>query len=298
MKEKLDVNVNNLKIVTKSVYKESQRVNLITLASSSSFYLILTFIPTMLLLTRLVGLFIPEGGQASKVVTGYLGLFIPSHLEGAIEMIGGILSKALYAKGSYTFFNFAVLATSCFGFINSIWRNLAIITHDKSYNSVKKYYKGIIFLAIGLIFLLCVFFLPMLIGFLISLLKFPFIMNILEYFNVADLYTKVLGYIESAKYISYLLTLVFASVFFKFILLNKVDFKRAFLGAFIFTSLLSIVRVSFYLYANMVTSGLLNNYGASYIVVLMYIWVFLSMILFYSSIVVSLEMMKFKLKGS
>ena len=278
----------------KNIINECSRVNLVTLASSSSFYLILTFIPTMLLLTRIVGFFLPEDGESTRIITKYLGLIIPTNLQGAIEIIGKILSKALYAKGSYTIFNLVILAGSSMGFINSIWRNLSIITHDNSYNSLKKYLKGFVFLAIGITFFLCVFFLPTLLSFIFTMLKIPFILNILNYFSLSELYQSVLEYLNSAEYISYVLTVLFATLFYKFILFDKVDTKRAAIGAFLFTSSLSLVRVTFYLYADMVTSGLLSSYGASYIIVLMYIWVFLIMVLFYSSIIISLELMKFK----
>ena len=285
-------------VAFKGILKECDRVNIVTLASSSSFYLILTFIPTMLLVTRLIGLILPEDGKGLELVTKYLELFIPNKLNGAVDIIGKILNKALYAKGSYTFFNLLVLAASSMGFINSVWRNLAIITDDKTYNSYRKYYKGLLFLLIGVSFFLCVFFLPTLLSFFATLLRFPFILNVLEYFNLATLYEKILTYLNSVDYISYILTVIFATIFFKFILFQKVDNKRAFIGALVFTSSLGIVRISFYLYADMVTSGMLSNYGASYIVVLMYIWVFLIMMLFYSSIVISLELMKFRVSES
>ncbi len=280
------MNYKNILISTKKKFEDS---NVITLASSSSFFFILTFVPTVLLLVRLLGSVLGENSQSLSIISKYISFLVPQNVQGVVPMIKNIIQKPMFASGSYTFFNLVFLAVSSLGFFNSIWRNLTIITEDSSYNTVKKYVKGLGAMLIAFAFLLITFFFPMISNGLFSIMESTPIMKILETLKIVSLIETIDLLMTRFDYISYILISIFMIILFKYILFSKVKTKSAAVGAILFTISLALIKSSFYLYANLVSQGLLKNYGASYIIVLMYIWVFVAMVLFYSSIILCLE---------
>lgn len=280
------MNYKNILINTKKRFENS---NVITLASSSSFFFILTFVPTVLLLVRLLGSVLGENSPSLSIISKYISFLVPQNVQGVVPMIKNIIQKPMFASGSYTFFNLIFLAVSSLGFFNSIWRNLTIITEDSSYNTVKKYVKGLGAMLIAFAFLLITFFFPMISNGLFSIMESTPIMKILEVLKIVSLIESIDLLMTRFDYISYILISIFMIILFKYILFSKVRTKSAAVGAILFTISLALIKSSFYLYANLVSQGLLKNYGASYIIVLMYIWVFVAMVLFYSSIILCLE---------
>ncbi len=282
----------NYKRLFFNIKNQFLKSSVVTLASSSSFFFILTFVPTVLLVTRLFGFILGGQSDSLEIIAKYIGFIVPENLSGVIPMIKRLVAKSMFASGSYTIFNFIILGVSSLGFVNSIWRNLAIITEDNSYNSVKKYYRGIGAILIALSFVMTIFFLPMILNGVLFLANKTPIMAILAKFNILSIFEESVRVVNRFDAVSYIFTSIFMIVLFKYILFSKVSTKSAAVGAVFFTVTLGLIKSSFYLYANLVSSGLLKNYGASYIIVLMYVWVFVAMILFYSSIILSIEIEK------
>jgi membrane protein len=280
----------------KDLYQECDKKHILTLASSSTFFLILTFVPALLLLTRFLGFFL--GGESAKVsmILGYASHFLPPNLTGMMDILDKLLNNALFAQGPYTLFNFVFLTILSLGFINSIWRSIAIITEDQSMNSIKKIVKGVGTLAMGLGFLLLLFWMPVLFKGLSYLFKSDLFLAATRMFirggqvNFVDD-----GLITFFNILAYILFAVFISVLFKYLLHRGADWVSSFSSGVFFTFAIYVLKQLFFLYVGLAKDGLVQNYGASYSIVLVLIWCLCAMSLFYFSLILALLVKRYRL---
>lgn len=275
-------------ILLKKLKKECEDKHIITLASSSSFFLILTFVPFTLLLTRVLGFVVgPESGKF-QLLMNYLSQLTPPNLDGVLIIIEGLLKKSLYAKSQFTLMNLIFLLLSSFGFINSVWRAIAIITEEKAMRSVTRLFKGLGALGISFIFFLVIFWIPILMRGVSFVLESDFVQGFLRFLKVERVMDYGFDLFFGVDIFSYALIILFFGVLFKYILHPKVNFKSALVGASFFGFSMVGIKSSFYFYVDLTKNGLMQNYGASYTFVLMFVWILVSMIIFYFSVIFTL----------
>lgn len=275
-------------ILLKKLKKECEDKHIITLASSSSFFLILTFVPFTLLLTRVLGFVVgPESGKF-QLLMNYLSQLTPPNLDGVLIIIEGLLKKSLYAKSQFTLMNLIFLLLSSFGFINSVWRAIAIITEEKAMRSITRLFKGLGALGISFIFFLVIFWIPILMRGVSFVLESDFVQGFLRFLKVERVMDYGFDLFFGVDIFSYALIILFFGVLFKYILHPKVNFKSALVGASFFGFSMVGIKSSFYFYVDLTKNGLMQNYGASYTFVLMFVWILVSMIIFYFSVIFTL----------
>lgn len=286
------VNRNKILSFCSTIKDECDKKHILTLASSSSFFLILTFVPFTLLLTRALGLFLGVigDGETSQfdLLVSYSSRFIPANLTGVVKVLSGLLKNALFAQGKYTIINFVFLFISSLGFINSIWRALSIITNDKNMNSIKKVLKGGGLIGIAFTFFIVVFFLPMIFKGLSFILSLKYVAKVLNFLHIKDLMTAENFEFFGMDFISFGLIIVFFTFLFKYILHPRVNLKSSLVGSLVFSLSMILLKGTFFLYVQLVKDGLMQNYGASYSLVLMFVWIFISMTIFYFSVIFTL----------
>ena len=271
-----------------TLYKECKSKHILTLASSSSFFLLITFVPFTLLIVKALGFVI--GGQEDQyhLILNYVKQLVPSNLKGVVDIFSKVLQKALFAKGSHTIINFSFLFLSTLGFVNSIWRALGLITGEKEINSLMKVVKGIGIVGLAFIFFLVMFFMPVIIELLQHIVELGFVVNTLAFLNLDKVLSVQNISVYTMDFLSFALIVGFFTSLFKYILHPRVKTKSALVGAFVFSTLMIILKTSFYLYVDLTKSGLVQNYGASYSIVLMFVWILSSMAIFYFSVIFTL----------
>ena len=272
----------------KELKRQCELKHIVMLASSSSFFLILTFVPFALLLTRALGLFFGPEGEKFQLIMDYLTQLTPPNLNGALVIIENLLKNALFAKTEFTTLNFIFLLISSFGFINSVWRAMAIITEQKAMKSFTRLVKGIGALGISFTFFLIIFWLPILIRGVDFILSLKYVANFVRFLHLEHLLDLGVNAFFGVDLFSYALIIIFFAILFKYILHPRVDFKSALAGAAFFGFSMVGIKSSFFFYVALTKNGLVQNYGASYSFVLMFIWIFISMIIFYFSVIFSL----------
>jgi membrane protein len=274
--------------ILKKLKHECESKHIVMLASSSSFFLILTFVPFILLLTRALGIFFGPEGEKFQLIMDYLAQLTPPNLNGVLVILENLLKNALYAKTKFTTLNLFFLLISSFGFINSVWRAMAIITEERAMRSFKRLIKGLGALGISFTFFLIIFWIPILMRGINYVLSLKYIQDFIEFLHLEKILDMGVNAFFGIDIFSYALIIFFFAILFKYILHPRVNFKSALVGASFFGFSMVGIKSSFYFYVDLTKNGLVQNYGASYTFVLMFIWIFVSMIIFYFSVIFSL----------
>ncbi len=276
--------------------KDCDRSHLGILAASSSFYLILTFVPLVLVLTRILGYFFGPEGEKFDLLMVYVYELIPPHLDGVVNIIADMLKKSLFANKGFSIINTFFLMISSLGFINSIWRALSVITGEKNASQLVKTIKGVGVLAITCGFLTLAFIIPILFQLLAKVSEIGYIAKIIAFFKIEKIFEILNSLVFGADVVSVIMIIVFMMSILRYILHPRVNLKSALLGSGIFTILIILVKSLFFYYVSFVEAGMVANYGASYALILLFIWILFSMLVFYFSVLLSLNFHKFYYK--
>ncbi|EQC45325.1 YihY/virulence factor BrkB family protein [Bacteriovorax sp. Seq25_V] len=276
--------------------KDCDRSHLGILAASSSFYLILTFVPLVLVLTRILGFFFGPEGEKFDLLMVYVFELIPPHLDGVVNIIADMLKKSLFANKGFNIINTFFLLISSLGFINSIWKALSVITGEKNASQVVKTIKGIGVLAITCGFLTLAFIIPIVFQLITKISEVGYIAKMIAFFKIEKIFEILNSLIIGADIVSVIMIVIFMMSILRYILHPRINFKSALLGSGVFTILIISVKSLFFFYVSFVEAGLVANYGASYALILLFIWILFSMFVFYFSVLLSLNFHKYYYK--
>ena len=278
-----------MKRLIKRVYNESRDKHIILLSSSSTFFLLLSIVPFLLLLLKSIGLLLGESQNQAESILKIVTYFLPNNLEGLASPIKNLLINALFASKDFTLLNAGVLLISAFGFINSIWRGLLVITEDNSIYDYKKYFKGFLLILSTLLLFLSSLIIPLLTKGTEYILSFSIVKSTLDFFHLENLTNFGLNYIFNNGWIAAILIILYMSFFFKLLLGNRASWKNSLKGSSLFYGLLLILKLAFSYYMNLTKEGLISSYGSYYGFIFILIWILSLMVVFYFSIIVSLS---------
>ncbi len=260
-----------------------------TLASSSTFYLLITIIPSLLLLIRAVGFFLGNLQQTQKYIFIIGAKFFPAVAPELLLKIQAMIKGPLFAGTKFTIINFALLAVSAMTFLNSLWSGLFIITEDKSNISWSRVLKGFVIVGITILAVILLFILPPILIYLIKMVKKNFMMDFLyQSFEFMRPFLKWVKSIDVRKTMwlrSNGLHSIFVFVYFSFLyqwLFNwKLYWREAFTAAFTFALSVYVGKDLFWIYIYSVKRGLMQSYGELYSSILGLVWIFFLMCFFF-----------------
>jgi uncharacterized BrkB/YihY/UPF0761 family membrane protein len=165
---------------------------------------------------------------------------------------------------------------------------MAIITEEKAMRSFKRLFKGLGALGISFTFFLVIFWIPILMRGVSFIVNNKYVNELIHFLHIENILNYGFDLFFGIDIFSYFLIILFFAVLFKYILHPRINFKSALVGASTFGFSMVGIKSSFYFYVELTKNGLVQNYGASYTFVLMFIWIFVSMIIFYFSVIFSL----------
>jgi membrane protein len=282
----------NIKDGTKNLYNGAMLFNEkkgTTLASSSTFYALITIIPFLLLTVRGIGYFLGNINQTQKYIFILGSRFFPEVAPQFLVTIQNLIKGPLFAGTQFTILNFIFLSVSTITFLNSIWMGIYFITEDESILSLWKILKGFVIIGITLFMVLALFMLPPLIIFVIKFIQTNIITQF--FYENFDLLRPFLTFIKkinlrrsywlNSGVLQVSLLIIYFTILYRWLFSWKIQLKEAFIAALAFSMSVYIGKSIFWVYIYYVRTGLISNYGDLYTSVVGVIWLFYLMCFFF-----------------
>lgn len=260
-----------------------------TLASSSTFYLLITVVPSLLLLIRGVGFFLGNLAQTQKYIFIIGSKFFPEVAPELLMRLQSMIKGPLFAGTKFTIINFLILGISAITFLNSIWSGLYIITEDKLAISWSRILKGFVIIGITILAVLLLFILPPVIIYLLKIIKNNFMMDfIYQTFDFLRPFLKWIKTVDVRKtywlrssFLHSSLVFVYFTILYQWLFNWKLKWKEAILGASTFAFSVFIGKDLFWIYIYSVKKGMMSSYGELYSSILGLVWIFFLMCFFF-----------------
>ncbi|MBP9680573.1 MAG: YihY/virulence factor BrkB family protein [Bacteriovorax sp.] len=260
-----------------------------TLASSSSFYALITVVPFVLLMVRGVGYFLGNLNRTQKYLFIIGEQFFPDVAPELLLKIQALIKGPLFAGTNFTLLNFMFLAVTILTFLNSIWMGIYFITGDKNILSLWKILKGFVIIGMTLLMIGLIFILPPVIIFIIKFVQsnyltrfiydnFEFLrpqLNFLLNINLKKSYWLNSNILHITVLIAYF------TVLYRWLFLWKIKLSEAFVAALTFSFSVFLGKSLFWIYIYYVRAGLMSNYGDFYTSVVGVVWLFYLMCFFF-----------------
>lgn len=260
-----------------------------TLAAASSFYVLLTIVPLVLLIIRVVGLFVGDIAQVQSQTFTLVSTTFPSVAPEMIERLQTVVSGPLFGGAKFTIINFIILSWSSISFFNSIWNGLYIMTDDHSYVSLWKHLKGLVVIGITISLMIFIIGVPPLIVAVINFIKTNDIIQALA--EVVPGLVTLKSFITSFSFgenfllksslLSFIVFLGYFTLLYRWFFAWKLSWKEAALGSTLFVCLLFLGKNFFWIYLNYMRASLIKNYGDYYTFIVGIIWIFFVMCFFF-----------------
>lgn len=273
------------KIITRDFLKlfisECKNKHALMLAASSSFFFLLCLIPFLYLISTALGLVFSGGINNTEKVLMHFSTIIPSEIMPSIKFILGHINKSIQTQHQNILMHRIFLVISSLGFFSSIWRAIEIITEEKAVNSFFKMLKSLGGILIS--FVLCA---GLVIGpVILNSIQLIFKKGLLKEIEVIQKFNFSQLQVHGVNLFSTIMLVVFFFVFFKYVLNKRAKFISLLLASIMFTVLIILAKFGFLSYIMMVKDNLVGNFGSFYSVVLVMIWILISILSFYISII-------------
>lgn len=260
-----------------------------TLASSSTFYALITAIPLLLLIVRGIGYFLGNINQTQKYLFVLGSRFFPEVAPQLLLTLQGMIKGPLFAGRQFTIFNFLILAVSAITFLNSIWMGIYFITEDKEILSLWRILRGFVIIGITLLMVLAIFLLPPAIIYVIKFIQtnmltqffydnFDFLRPVLTFIKKINL-RKSYWLNSSALHVTVLI--IYFTVLYRWLFSWKITLKEAFVASLTFSVSIFLGKYIFWIYFSFLRGSLMRNYGDLYTTVVGVIWLFYLMCFFF-----------------
>ena len=271
-----------------------------TLASSSTFYILLTIVPFFLLIIRVIGMLLGDVESTQVHIFDLTAKFLPDVAPEILTKVQGMVKGPLFANGQFTALNFIILMASSLSFFNSIWNGLFLITEDKSYLNLSKHLKGLFVIGVTILSLSFLFFMPTLIFYIGKLMSNNIIVEFVE-LNFPDLFSRLsyfspstfeLGFVLKSNFFHFIIFSLFFTFLYRWFFSWKLSFKQSLVGSLTFSLLVILGKNLFWIYFMYVRETLIRNYGDYYTLIIAIIWLYLTMSFFYYGTCVCTTLMK------
>ncbi|MFA6238311.1 MAG: YhjD/YihY/BrkB family envelope integrity protein [Bacteriovorax sp.] len=260
-----------------------------TLASSSSFYALITIVPFALLMVRGIGYFLGNLDRTQKYIFLIGSRFFPEVAPQLLIQLQALIKGPLFAGTNFTLLNFFFLAVTTITFLNSIWMGIFFITDDKSILSTWRILKGFVIIGMTLMMLGLVFILPPVIIFLIKFMQtnwvtqffwdnFDFLRPAMRYILKINL-RKSYWLHSNTLHIGILI--IYFTALYRWLFSWKIQLHEAFVASMTFTISVFVGKSLFWIYMYYVRTSLMRNYGDLYTSVMGVVWLFYLMCFFF-----------------
>jgi membrane protein len=260
-----------------------------TLASSSSFYALITVVPFILLMVRGVGYFLGNLNRTQKYLFIIGEQFFPEVAPELLLKVQLLIKGPLFAGTNFTLLNFIFLAVTTLTFLNSIWMGIFFITGDKNILSLWKILKGFVIIGMTLLMIGLIFILPPIIIFIIKFVQtnyltrfiydnFEFLRPLLNFLLNINLKK---SYWLNSNTLHITVLIAYFTALYRWLFLWKIEMKEAFVAAMAFSVSVFLGKSLFWIYIYYVREGLMRNYGDFYTSVVGVVWLFYLMCFFY-----------------
>lgn len=260
-----------------------------TLASSSTFYALITIVPFLLLTVRGIGYFLGNINRTQKYLFVLGGRFFPEVAPQFLVTLQNMIKGPLFAGTQFTVLNFFVLMVSTVTFLNSIWMGIYFITEDKSILSIWRILKGFVIIGITLLMVMLLFLLPPAIIYVVKFIQtnmitqffyenFDFLRPVLTFIKKINLRR---SYWLNSSFLHITIMIAYFTVLYRWLFSWKIQMKEAFIAALAFSTSLFIGKSLFWVYIYYVRGSLMRNYGDLYTTVVGVIWLFYLMCFFF-----------------
>ena len=286
----------NVKIYLFDIYRTYLKAFLLfkerraqTLAAAACFYLLLTSIPFLLLMARVVGYFLGDLKETGDQIIAMSGQFFPDASNELLITLKKVIEGPIFSESKFNIVNVFILIASSLTFTNVIWNGLFLITGDKSYVSRWKYVKGLVIILVTIVIMLFTLIMPTMIFMLVDFAKNNTITDFLyNYFdNLRPLIDslKVMTFDFQYMLVTNLLPAIIFILFFTFLyrwFFNwRISSGQALLGTMTFVISLLVGKSLFLIYFIYMRQNLLLKYGDFYTFVVALIWIFQVMVFFF-----------------
>lgn len=260
-----------------------------TLASSSTFYVLITIVPFLLLTVRGIGYFLGNINRTQKYIFVLGGHFFPDAAPQFLHSLQNMIKGSLFAGTQLTLINFFFLAISTITFLNSIWMGIYTITEDKNALLTWKILKGFVIVGITFIMVMILFLIPPLIIYIIKFvqtnLMTQFFYENFDFLRPFFVYVKTINlkksYWLNSSFLHISLLIIYFTFLYRWLFSWKIQMKEAFIAALTFSLSIFFGKSLFWVYVYYVRAGLMRNYGDLYTTILGIIWIFYLMCFFF-----------------
>ncbi|MGZ3787023.1 MAG: YihY/virulence factor BrkB family protein [Bacteriovorax sp.] len=260
-----------------------------TLASSASFYALITVVPFALLMVRGIGYFLGNLDKTQKYLFVIGSQFFPEVAPQLLTKLQVLIKGPLFAGTNFTLLNFIFLAISAITFLNSIWMGIFFITDDKSILSLWRILKGFVIIGMTLLMLGMIFILPPVIIYVIKFVQsnyltrfiydnFDFLRPMLKFFLKINLRK---SYWLNSNMLHITVLIVYFTALYRWLFSWKIHLHEAFVAAMAFSLSVFAGKSLFWIYIYYVRTSLMRNYGDLYTTVMGVIWLFCLMCFFF-----------------
>lgn len=259
------------------------------MAAASSFYVIISMVPLMLLLIRLLGFFIGDLSRGSDEIFMYMEQFLPDFSSEIFETMKNLISGPLFGGAHVTSVNLFLLLLTSLSFFNSIWNGLYLITNDRSYLSFWKNVKGVVIIGVTIGILILSLVLPKLFIAIVQVMQnnfvvdliwelFPPLRPIVESLQVYDI--SRWKFFTSLPFYMFIF-LVYFTLLYRWFFAWKLPYFNSLVAALTFVLSMMIGKNLFFIYFFYVRENLVRNYGDFYTLIIGLMWVYFVMCFFY-----------------
>lgn len=271
-----------------------------TLAAASSFYFLLTIVPSILIFVRALGFIFGDMSGAIEQVFLVTDSFFPKMTGAFVVAIKELVTTALFGPAQLTVINLIFLIIGALSFVNSLWSGIYLLTQDRSFLSWRNYITGIVVLGFSSLFVLVIFLVPTLfISFINFIQTNTFVASILdilpmsrEFFLDLAIFDLDKGFLLKSDFLTLLLFVFYFSLIFRWMFRSRLDWKDSFLSGFCFSFGLFAMKRIFWLYLETSKESLMSNYGKAYTLVLGALWIYFIMCLFYLVVSFATELLE------
>lgn len=260
-----------------------------TLASSSSFYALITVVPFALLMVRGIGYFLGNLDRTQKYIFLLGSQFFPEVAPQLLIRLQLLIKGPLFAGTNFTLLNFFFLAVTTITFLNSIWMGIYFITNDKSILSPWRILKGFVIIAMTLLMLGLIFILPPVIIYIVKFIQtnmitqffwdnFDFLRPMLQFVLKINLKK---SYWLNSNMLHIGVLILYFTILYRWLFSWRIQLHEAFVAAMAFSISVFVGKSIFWIYIYYVRTSLMRNYGDLYTSVMGVIWLFYLMCFFF-----------------
>jgi len=233
------------------------------LAGATTFFIVLSFCPTILFIISMIGYFSGDITTSKMIVLDSINTSIPNLAPWIYDSIESIINNQLKANSNFNIINILFLAYSLISVVSSFMYAINSINKKESTGG---------------------FIIEDIKSFLIGSSVTTFILGLIAITNTTflklfittenSIIPQQIHFIFKYQAFPIALSLIFITLFYKVSSKNKSNFKNSFIGASSFIACFVVGKSTYWIYQKLTEAELNQNFGNFYTLVLAVLWVY------------------------